>query len=85
MKVRFAAVLIDALHAALEDAEAAFDRVRVDRRVLAVDVLALVCAVVAWPAKCSFMRRYCAASSVSRSASAAMFAFRIAAIVIFWL
>jgi len=44
VQVLLAAVLIDALHAALEDGEVAFDRVRVDGLVVAVHVLA--CAVM---------------------------------------
>lgn len=40
VKVLLAAVLVRALHAALEDAEIAFDRVSVDRRIVITDVLA---------------------------------------------
>lgn len=41
MQVRLATVLIDALHAALEDAERALNRVRVDDRVFPADIVAL--------------------------------------------
>src|SRR3546814_18719640 len=44
VQVLLRAVLIHALHAALEDGERALDRVRVDQRVFVIDVLALAVA-----------------------------------------
>ena len=40
VQMALGAVLIDALHTALEDGERALDRVRVDRRVLVIYILA---------------------------------------------